>query len=174
MSEEFTEFQIKSPIAITKEMFADDNAERLGVSQDSLKAFAAAWNAKIERQAFTGIDWGVGDSIGITSFGFVPPRESGHTATIGRDIREAILSLPQEPSIIVTTHRILEAIKADLKSDGVKREITPDGWCDATRIDGLQVRSFGTQQEVVDAERELGERALAIQIYRTRDGRVIQ
>ncbi len=165
---------MKSPIAITKEMFADDNAEHLGVSQDSLKAFAAAWNAKVERQAFTGIDWDVGDSIGVTSFGVVPPRKSGHTATIGKDIQEAILSLPQAPLIIVTIHAILEAIKADLKSDGVKREITPDAWQDATRIDGLQFRSFDTQQEVVDAERELGERALAIQIYKTRDGRVIQ
>ena len=174
MSEEFTEFQMKSPIAITSKMFASENADLLGVSQESLQSFAKQWNAKIEQQVFTGIDWGIGDSIGVTSFGFLPPRESGHTATIGRDIREAIQSLPHAPSIIVTTHRILEAIKEDLKSDGVKREITPDGWHDATRIDGLQIRSFDTQQEVVDAERELGERALAIQLYKTRDGQVIE
>ena len=172
MSEEFTEFKM-GRIQITREMI-DDSRVFLGASQDMLQAFAAGLNEKIEQQAFTGIDWGIGDSIGVTSFGFLPPRESGHTAAIGRDIKEAILSLRHAPSIIVTTHRILEAIKEDLKADGVKREITPDAWYDATRIDGLQFRSFDTQQEVVDAERDLGNRALAIQSYKTRDGRVIE
>lgn len=143
------------------------------LSPEFMQSFLNDWSKRLHQKtnaAFFGVDWGTTDSIGVKM-----PVWNSSTAIDTGSITDRVAELEcnAPPSIICTTHAIAAAIKEDLSTDGVKREISPE-FDDVTRIDGMQIRSFDTAIEAVEAETELGRRAFAITLYKTISGRLVK